>query len=381
MMMCGGIISMIVASLIVQVSSHILSSERSHRSILSFLFGSPPPSTPIAVIVGSYSLKETHVVDLTGGECQLSFPPLPDDVFGLFDSSLHLVGERLVLCNVIKPWPQFYDYYSGFYSQYYENATANQMFHRREKEDLLQYKHDLSVCIGVDKSSSDWSVLPPNLPSMVTHGASVRVGERIVIIGQPMVGIDISEENVDTNEDLLPASDFYGDSGTGCAVYDEEKKRIIYVNYGVIMERSPDLVTPWRFLTDQLAVRTHIGCAVVKIDGQMSLFVAGGRDRDMEPGEMSTLVEYIRMNDMENGRPKVPARMKLRHGWRPSVVQVGSDIFVLGGVESVEEFEEGEGKFVEKWDGHFWNVLSTSLDDYSLQFEPRVEFMERDFCQ
>ena len=322
------------------------------------------------------------MVDLTGGDCKLSFPSLPDDVFGLFDSSLHLVGERLVLCNVIKPWPQFQDYYSGFYSQFYENDSTNQVFHRRERgEDLLQYKYDLSACIGADKSSSSWSVLPPSLPSMVTHGASVRVGERIVIIGQPAVGIDIKEENVDTNDDLSPASDFYGDAGTGCAIYDEEKKRIIYVNYGIIMERSPDLVTPWRFLTDQLAVRTHVGCALVKIDRQMSLFVVGGRDRDLEAGDMSNLVEYIGVRDLENGRPKVPARLVLRHGWRPSVVQVGSDIFVLGGVESVEEFDEENGKFIEKWDGHYWSVLDNSFDDYSLQFEPKVEFLQRSFCQ
>ena len=367
---------LVMASLIAAATS-----TRDSRSILSFLFGSPPPPTPIAVIVGSYSLKETHVVDLTGGGCQLSFPPLPDDVFGLFDSSLHLVGERLVLCNVIKPWPQFHDYYSGFYSQFYENNSDNQVFHRREREDLLQYKYDLSACIGADKSSSLWSVLPPLLPSMVTHGASVRVGERIVIIGQPVVGIDIHEEEVDTNDDLTPASDFYGDAGTGCAAYDEEKKRILYVNYGIIMERSPDLLTPWKFLTDQLAVRTHIGCALVKIDRHMCLFVAGGRDRDLEAGKMGTLVEYIRMGDLENGRPRVPARTILRHGWRPSVVQVGSDIFVLGSIESAEEFEEGDGKFVEKWDGNFWNVLDSSLEDYSLQFEPKVEFLQRSFCQ
>jgi len=255
------------------------------------------------------------------------------------------------------------------------------MFHRREKDDLLQYKHDLSVCIGVDKSSSNWSVLPPSLSTMVTHGASVSIGERIVIIGQPMVEIDISKENVDSNEDLLPASDFYGDSGTGCAVYDNEKKRIIYVNYGIIMDRSPDIVTPWKFLTDQMAVRTHVGCSIVKIDGHMNLLVAGGRDRDMEPGEMSTLVEYIRMQDLQNGKPKMSAKMSLRHGWRPSVVQLGSDIYVLGGIESVEEFEESGGKFVEKWDGHFWEVLDTSLSNYSLQFEPNVEFLPRTFCQ
>jgi len=72
----------ILSSFVVGVTSEILEEERSSRSILSFLFGSPTPSTPIAVILGSYSVKETHVVDLTGGDCQLSFPPLPDDVFG-----------------------------------------------------------------------------------------------------------------------------------------------------------------------------------------------------------------------------------------------------------------------------------------------------------
>ena len=136
------------------VASKELSSSREEKSILSFFFGSPPPSRPIAVIVGSYSMKETNIVDLTGGQCQLSFPSLPDDVFGLFDSSLHLVGEKLVLCNVIKPWPQFQDYYSGFYSQFYENDSDNQVWHRREQDDLLQYKYDLNTCIGADRSSS-----------------------------------------------------------------------------------------------------------------------------------------------------------------------------------------------------------------------------------
>ena len=147
------------------------------------------------------------------------------------------------------------------------------------------------------------------------------------------------------------------------------------------MERSPDLSSPWRFLTDQLTVRTHTGCGLVKIDSHMSLIVVGGRDRDMEPGEMSTLVEYIRLRELENGKPRIPARMILRHGWRPSVVQVRGDIFVLGGVESVEEFEEEGGKYVEKWDGHYWSVLNHVLDDYSLQFEPKVEFIEKSFCQ
>ena len=363
------------------VGSKELSSKRDEKSILSFFFGSPPPSRPIAVIVGSYSMKETNIVDLTGGECQLSFPSLPDDVFGLFDSSLHLVGEKLVLCNVIKPWPQFQDYYSGFYSQFYENDSDNQVWHRREQDDLLQYKYDLNTCIGADRSSSAWSVLPPQLPNMATHGASVRINEKIFIIGRPVVEIDISEETVAHNEDLNLASDFYGDAGTGCAVFDEEENRIVYINYGIIMEKTPDLDTPWRFLTDQLAVRTHIGCGLVKIDSHMSLMVVGGRDRDLEAGEMTTLVEYVRLTELENGKPRIPARMILRHGWRPSLVQVKSDIFVLGGVESVEEFQAGGGKYIEKWDGHHWTVLDNVMEDYSLQFEPKVEFLERSFCQ
>ena len=96
---------------------------------------------------------------------------------------------------------------------------------------------------------------------------------------------------------------------------------------------------------------------------------------------MSTLVEYVRLRELENGKPRMPARMTLRHGWRPSVVQVKSDIFVLGGVESVEEFEDGGGKYIEKWDGHNWSVLDNVMEDYSLQFEPIVEFLERSICQ
>ena len=44
------------------------------------------------------------------------------------------------------------------------------------------------------------------------------------------------------------------------------------------------------------------------------------------------------------------------------MVQVRGDIFVLGGVESVEEFEEEGGKYVEKWDGHYWSVLNHVLN-------------------
>ena len=34
---------------------------------------------------------------------------------------------------------------------------------------------------------------------------------------------------------------------------------------------------------------------------------------------------------------------------------------------------------MEKWDEHYWSVLDDVLEDYSLQFEPKVEFMEKSF--
>ena len=34
---------------------------------------------------------------------------------------------------------------------------------------------------------------------------------------------------------------------------------------------------------------------------------------------------------------------------------------------------------MEKWDEHYWSVLDDVLEDYSLQFEPKVEFIEKSF--
>ena len=118
--------------------------------------------------------------------------------------------------------------------------------------------------------------------------------------------------------------------------------------------------------------RQYVGCNILKVGGKRQLWVAGGQNK--LDGFSENIVEVIDMEELFDEEPKVIEKMKLGH-IRPGISQVGEDVFVVGGVEKFRG-----GRFIEKWNGDFWEVSPLSCTKFGLQNNMDEVFLNRDFC-
>ena len=93
------------------------------------------------------------------------------------------------------------------------------------------------------------------------------------------------------------------------------------------------------------------------------------------------MVEYIKLVDLESDvAPVIPQRMKMNHGWRPSVHQVKGKIYVVGGIKGTSKGRESRNKFIELWDGHSWTILQTSVKQLQDQLEAKTAYLPPELC-
>ena len=146
------------------------------------------------------------------------------------------------------------------------------------------------------------------------------VGESMIMVGRKGVfkvnlyGSEIGEE---LPIDIIMAYD-------SCIVYDELEQRILHVHYHVVREIDPSLKIPPKILTKKLKNGRpgFQGCAIATLEGKRSLVVSA---------ENPTEVEYIALDNISSGVPQVLGKLNLEHV-HPLVGQIGSDIYVVGGV-------------------------------------------------
>ena len=296
----------------------------------------PPPSNPILILGGGAFSKRTDVLDISGGDCSVKIPKINRNVLGLSSANLQSVFDTLVLCNVRIPGSD-------------------------------------RLCMGAKKSSSSWVVLPPKLPPFRSKGASTVIGDEIVLIGDSIIRINISKDNVYIGDAPPPPNDLPDLFGSSCAVYDEENEKILYVNGGMVYSLNSSLDFDWVLESSKFFKRESVGCNILKVGGKMQLWVAGG-ESDFD-GFAENIVEVIDIDDLEDGEPRVIDKMKLGHV-RPGVSQVGEDVFVVGGVEKFKA-----ARFIEKWNGNFWEVSPLACTKFGLQSNMNAAFLTKEFCE
>ena len=108
------------------------------------------------------------------------------------------------------------------------------------------------------------------------------------------------------------------------------------------------------------------------VGGNRQLWVAGG---ESDEGFAETIVEVIDMEVLADKEPMVMDKMKLGH-IRPGITQVEEDVYVVGGVERFRA-----GRFIEKWNGDFWEVSPLACTKFGLQNNMNAVFLEREFCE
>jgi len=272
----------------------------------------------------------------------------------------------------LRPGPQFYDYYAGFYSEYRENlslAAAGGL-----SPAPLQFSPASPVCLAATPAtSSQWTELPVRLPpDLQSRGASAVTGPTsITIIGEPVVELELTRgrERVVARRGP-PPNDPADAAGGGCAVWDGRRERILYVNGGAVAGLGPGRDGGWQLFPVSIAATANAGCAIVKIDGGECLFVAGGAGT-------GRTAQHLPLAGLQGGAaPTSTADLQASHAWSPALLQLGGLILAVGGVEP----SRAAAGWLERWDGHFWTLINITLQDYSLQFRPRLEFVPREYC-
>ena len=130
-------------------------------------------------------------------------------------------------------------------------------------------------------------------------------------------------------------------------------------------------------------VRTHSGCTFATVAGKRSLVIVGGVSyyaSKETTATTSTTVEYIAVDEIEEGKPKLLQPLILNHARKPSLTHIGTELFVIGGLRNNQELERSGGKFIEKWSGHSWKVLEFLEDDFYNQFDAHAVFLPKTFC-
>ena len=294
-----------------------------------------PPSNPILILGGGIFTKRTEVLDISGGTCSAKIPKINRNVRGLGSATLQSVFDTLVLCNVRIDGPQ-------------------------------------RLCMGAKKSSNSWVVLPPKLPPFRSKGASVVIENDIILIGDSILRVGINKDNVFIGDALPPPNDPDNFYGSGCAVFDEESDKILYINRGMIFSLNRSLDN-WVLESSMFFKREAVGCNILRVGGKRQLWVAGGQSDFEEFGE--NIVEVIDLEELADEEPKVIEKMKLGHV-RPGISQVGEEVFIVGGVERFRG-----GRFIEKWNGDFWEVSPLACTKFGLQNNMNAVFLERQFCE
>ena len=293
-----------------------------------------PPSNPILILGGGVFTKRTEILDISGDKCSAKIPKINRNVRGLGSANLQSVFDTLVLCNIRLGGPD-------------------------------------RLCMGAKKSSNSWVVLPPKLPPFQSSGASVVIDNDIILIGDSILRISINEEKVFTgaapsapNEDLF---------GSGCAVYDEVRRKILYINEGKVFSLDRSLDMNWVLESSLFFKRESVGCNILNVGGKRQLWVAGGKS-DAE-GFADNIVEVIDLEELAESEPTVLDKMILGHV-RPGVTQVGEDVYIVGGVQKFKS-----GQFIEKWNGDFWSVSLLACTKFGLQNNMNAVFLKREFCE
>ena len=235
------------------------------------------------------------------------------------------------------------------------------------------------ICIGIKRSSNSWVALPPQLDDGGIQ-SSVVVNDSILMIRYraPVASVRINQAGVDMKG-------YIGDYHGGCPLYDQPNNRVIFVNKGKV--RVLDFtgkVPTSTVLTNNLMVRTHSGCDFVKLGGKRSLVVAGGVSyyaSKEDTATTSTTVEFIAVEDLLDGEPRYLPPLSLFHARKPAVTQVGTHIFVIGGLRNNQELKRAGGKFIEKWDEQSWAVQQFREEHYYSQFDAHSVFLPKLFCE
>ena len=274
-------------------------------------------------------------MDITGEGCSVKIPKINRNVRGLGSANLQSVFDTLVLCNVKIDGPE-------------------------------------RLCMGAKKSSNSWVVLPPILPPFRSEGASVVIENDIILIGDSIIRISINKDNVFKGAASPPPNDPEDFFGSGCAVYDEVNSKILYINKGMVFSLDRSLDMDWVLESSSFFKRESVGCNILKVGGKRQLWVAGGQNK--LDGFSENIVEVIDMEELSDKEPKVIEKMKLGH-IRPGISQVGENVLVVGGVEKFRG-----GRFIEKWNGDFWEVSPLSCTKFGLQNNMNEVFLNRDFC-
>jgi len=293
-----------------------------------------PPSTPILVLGGGVFTKRTEVLDISGEKCSARIPKINRNVRGVGSANLQSVYDTLVLCNIRIGGPEH-------------------------------------LCMGAKKNSNSWVVLPPKLPAFTSSGASVVIDNDVILIGDKILRISINKETVLTGSAPPPPNEDV--FGSGCAVYDKARGRILYVNQGKIFSLDDSLDMDWVLESSLFFEREAVGCNILTIGGRRQLWVAGGKG-DSE-GFAKTIVEFIDMDELSEKEPKVIDKMILGHV-RPGITQVEEDVYVVGGVQKFRS-----SRFIEKWNGDFWEVSPLACTKFGLQNNMNAVFLEKEFCE
>ena len=233
-----------------------------------------------------------RVIDLTGGACSTKVPNISSATYDLnfhrkTAATLQYVQDTLVFCNIKK--------------------MTDQNSH---------------ICIGTKKSSDSWVILPPKLDDSGIQ-SSLVVNDSILLISYraPVASLEIKQVPVDIKG-------YIGDYHGGCPLYDEQNNRIIFVNKGKVRVLDFTGIYPkYTVLTNKMMVRTHSGCTFATVTGKRSLVVAGGVSyytSKETTATTSTTVEYIAVDDIEQGKPKLIQPLIVNHARKPSVTQIGT---------------------------------------------------------
>ena len=324
------------------------------------------------------------MIDLSGGECNVRIPEIGSGFCGLSESALEYVQGTLVLCDVYRADDQFIQGGSVL-KKWCDHRDANKLTNflielqqKKEKTIISPYPEpSYNFCIGTRKSSPSWVQLPPlvneYISKALSHGNSVNVNESIVLLGHKALRVEMTKSQVTVGKYNVV------DTVAPCSVYDDQNDRIISVHYGTVEALDGSLQFPSKILSRNFTRKYGHGCGIVHLEGKRSLFVAGGFENDENIYSVpSRTVEYIPLENINDGMPRKLSPTKLTHAIWPAITQVGSEIFVVGGLQ---KFEEGGEKFIEKWDGEAWQVVDINAASLDQQTNTRNVFLPKSFCK